>query len=227
LTRFSLSVILATRNCRKDNIGQIHISRIHPGETIVNAKHQSAAQHAQRQPHFRKDRVGISMAKAFGFNYVELTVGIAILAGLAGLAAPVFSTVSNNKALRTEAHGILTGLELARTEAIYRNSTVSFTLNTSAGWTVATVTPESPVRTHEPTDGGRRLRVSTLNDQTSVVFTGLGIVSRYSVSSSLTRIMVAPPPGTDGETLQIDVFPNGQARMCNPAITAANDPRKC
>ncbi|MEN3292138.1 MAG: type fimbrial biosis protein FimT, partial [Burkholderiales bacterium] len=160
-------------------------------------------------------------------NYVELMVGMAILAGLAGLAAPVFSTALNNKALRTEAHGILTGLEFARTEAIYRNSNVSFTLNTGAGWTVATVSPESTVRKHDPTDAGRRLQVSTLNDQTAVAFTGLGIVSRYSVSSSLTRITVAPPPGASGETLQIDVFPNGQARMCNPAIAAANDPRKC
>jgi type IV fimbrial biogenesis protein FimT len=202
-------------------------TELHPGEIIVNAKHQSAEQHAQHRPHSRSDRLGVSLARAFGFNYVELTVGMAILAGLAGLAAPVFSTVLNNKTLRTEAHGILTGLELARTEAIYRNSNVAFTLNPGAGWTVASVSPESTVRTHEPTDAGRRLQVSTLNDQTSVAFTGLGIVSRYSVSSSLTRIMVAPPPGTNGETLQIDVFPNGRARMCNPAVTAANDPRKC
>lgn len=194
----------------------------------MNATHQPATDRV-RIEQYRPRRYGRSCkaSSASGFNLVELMVALVILAGLSAIAVPSFSTMSANRMVRTEGHGILTGLELARTEAIYRNSNVSFTLNSGAGWSVATVNPFSTIRTHMPDASGRRLLVSTSNDQTSVEFTPLGIVSRYSVSTSLSRITVTPPPGTDGKTLQIDVFPSGRIRMCNPAITAADDPAKC
>jgi type IV fimbrial biogenesis protein FimT len=146
---------------------------------------------------------------------------------LSAIAVPGFSKISTNKTIRTEAHGILTGLDMARTEAIFRNASVSFTLKDGIGWAVATVSPVSVIRTHMPTDSSKGLRVTTSNNQTSVVFNSLGVVSRYDASMALTRITVTPPPGTGGESLQIDVSPGGQIRMCNPAITAAEDLAKC
>jgi type IV fimbrial biogenesis protein FimT len=196
----------------------------------VDATNQPATDGARLERYRHKDETFGWSHKASslsGFNLVELMVAVAILAVSSAIVAPSFSTMSTNRTVQSEAHGILTGLELARTEAIYRNSNVSFTLNTGVGWTVATVSPVSTVRIHVPEEAGRRLRVNTLNDQTSVAFTPLGTVSRYSVNTTLTRITVTPPPGTDGKSLQIDVFPSGQVRMCNPTIAAADDPSKC
>jgi type IV fimbrial biogenesis protein FimT len=135
--------------------------------------------------------------------------------------------MANNR-VRTGVDGILSGLQLARTEAIRRNTNVSFTLNTDTGWTVAVVSPAATIQTRPASEGGSNLQVTTLNDQTALTFTSTGTVSGYNPNANLTKITVAPPAGIDGaDSLQIDIFAGGQARMCNLAITTANDPRSC
>ena len=163
-----------------------------------------------------------------GVSLIELMVVIVVVAILASLAAPSFSTMLANNRVRTGVDGILAGLQLARTEAIRRNTNVSFTLNTGTGWTVAVVSPSATVQTRPASEGGGNLQVTTLNNQTSLTFTSTGTVSGYNPTTNLTKITVAPPTGIDSaDSLQIDIFAGGQARMCNLAITTANDPRSC
>jgi type IV fimbrial biogenesis protein FimT len=163
-----------------------------------------------------------------GVSLVELMVAVAVAAILASLAAPSFSTMLANNKVRTGADGILAGLQLARTEAIRRNTNVSFTLNTGTGWTVAVVSPATTIQVRPTNEAGANLQVTTLNDQTSLTFTSTGIVSGYNPTATLTKITVAPPTGVNAaDSLQIDIFAGGQARMCNLAITTVNDPRGC
>jgi len=163
-----------------------------------------------------------------GVSLIELMVALAVLAILVSLAAPNFSTIVANNRVRTGVDGILAGLQLARTEAIRRNTNVSFTLNTDTGWTVAVVSPAATIQTRPASEGGPNLQVTTLNSQTALTFTSTGTVSGYNPNSNLTKITVAPPAGVDGaDSLQIDIFAGGQPRMCNLAITTANDPRSC
>ena len=63
-----------------------------------------------------------------GVSLVELAVGLAIIGALLALAAPSYSAWIQNTKIRTTAEGILNGLQLARTEAVRRNTRISFYL---------------------------------------------------------------------------------------------------
>lgn len=163
-----------------------------------------------------------------GFGLIELMIVIAIIAIVSGLAAPSFSTMLANGRVRTGADGIISGLQLARTEAIHRNSNTTFTLNTGTGWTVAAVRPASTVQIRPASEAGSNLQVTSLNNQLSLSFTSLGAIAGYNTGTTLTKITIAPPIGVaNADSLQIDVTAGGQIRMCNLAITTDNDPRKC
>ena len=55
-----------------------------------------------------------------GFNLVELTIGIAIVAILFALALPSYSQWSTNAKIRNWAESIQNGLQLTRVEALKR-----------------------------------------------------------------------------------------------------------
>lgn len=169
-----------------------------------------------------------NIVNAAGFSLVELLVVVGILSILSALAAPSFSLMLANNQVRTGAEGILSGLQLARTEAIRRNTNVSFTLNSGTGWTIATVSPASNIQTRPANEAGRNLQVTSLNGQTSLTFTPIGEVFNYSTGGNLTRVTIAPSAAiSSGDNLRIDISAAGQIRMCNPAITINNDPRIC
>lgn len=60
-----------------------------------------------------------------------------IFAGLLAMAAPSFATWIQNMRLRTAAEAIQTGLQLARTEAVKRNTRVNLSLTTTTDNTCA------------------------------------------------------------------------------------------
>jgi type IV fimbrial biogenesis protein FimT len=62
-----------------------------------------------------------------------MLVAVAILAILAGLAAPSFQTFVQNARIRSTAESMQTGLTLARSEALRRNTQISF-------WIVSDIT---------------------------------------------------------------------------------------
>jgi type IV fimbrial biogenesis protein FimT len=61
-----------------------------------------------------------------GFSLVELIVGMAILGVLLAIAMPAFSNWLRNARVRTAAESVQNGLQLARAEAVRRNTTVAF-----------------------------------------------------------------------------------------------------
>lgn len=63
-----------------------------------------------------------------GFTLIELLVGMSIVAILLGLGVPSFATFLQSSKLSSAAQGYLTGVQLARTEAIRRNQAVEFVL---------------------------------------------------------------------------------------------------
>lgn len=65
-----------------------------------------------------------------GFTLIELMIGITLMALLLSLAAPAFMTMISNTKLRNHAESIFNGLQLARAEALKRNTTVQFRLVT-------------------------------------------------------------------------------------------------
>ena len=159
-----------------------------------------------------------------GFTLIELMVSVAVLAVGLALAAPSLSTQIANYRLRAAAEGVLNGLNQARAEAVRRNSNVSFTLDASgAGWTVAQV---SPATTLQSRSNGETPGVDTTSSTASrvVTFTPTGLVDTSGVRLSQIDLSTTV---SGAETRRIDIFGGGLIRVCNVAITAVGDPRRC
>lgn len=63
-----------------------------------------------------------------GFSLVELLIGLGILGILLSLAMPMFADWMRNTRLRNQADAVLSGVQLARAEALRRNAYVRFQL---------------------------------------------------------------------------------------------------
>lgn len=163
-----------------------------------------------------------------GFTLIEAMVVVAVVAVVASIAAPSLATMVTNNRVRTAADGLLSGLQLARAEAIRRNTLVSFTLDTAPGWTVAVVAPAATVQRRPAGEGsGSGLQITSLNNQTNLRFDATGMVAGFNTAANLSQVTIAPPAGAAGDSLRIDVFAGGQIRLCNLSITRADDPRRC
>ena len=84
----------------------------------------------------RARRIGFGLLQS-GVTMLELIVVVAIVAILAALAMPNFSTWIKNSQIRSTAEAIQSGLQLARAEAVRRNTQVRFQLTTSGAATCA------------------------------------------------------------------------------------------
>jgi type IV fimbrial biogenesis protein FimT len=68
-----------------------------------------------------------------GFTLIELMVGLAILAIVISVGMPNLSQWVGNMKIRTTAEALQSGLALARTEALKRNTTMRFQLTNTIG----------------------------------------------------------------------------------------------
>jgi len=183
-----------------------------------------------------------------GFSLVEILIAMTILALLLLLALPNMSEYLRNASVRTAAEIISNGVQLARSEAIRRNTPVEFAL-VSADPTVANVSaaantagPHWIVRTFQPTavytapdfiqGGGAYSTRAALIAADSANFS-FGSLGRTDLGGNNTIRVTYPSGGTcvaDGGSvrcLNVVVQIGGQVRMCDPAVTAAGDTRAC
>ena len=190
-----------------------------------------------------------------GVTLIELMIGLAIVALVLFVAVPSFGIFLQNSQIRNAAGSVLDGLQLARNEAIRRNSPVRFqfvsnltsgcTLSTtSLAWVVSqadptgacnaapsdTVAPQL-VQSRSATEGTSNARITVAGGST-VVFTGLGRVqvagvTQVDVTNTSGTCIYADPTNGTMRCMRILVSNGGQSRMCDPQVTAANDPRKC
>ena len=81
--------------------------------------------------------------RANGFSLIELMIVVALVAIMAGLAAPSFRSFISGQRVKTAASDVATAAVFARSEAIKRNANVTITPVTSGaggwkdGWSVA------------------------------------------------------------------------------------------
>ena len=190
-----------------------------------------------------------------GVTLIELMIGLAIVALVLFVAVPSFGIFLQNSQIRNAAGSVLDGLQLARNEAIRRNSPVRFqfvsnltsgcTLSTtSLAWVVSQADPTGAcdaapsdtiapqlVQSRSATEGTSTARITVAGGST-VVFTGLGRVqvagvTQVDVTNTSGTCIYADPTNGTMRCMRILVSTGGQARMCDPQVTAANDPRKC
>jgi type IV fimbrial biogenesis protein FimT len=158
-----------------------------------------------------------------GFTMTELMVVLAIVAVSATLAAPSIAPMMASYRVRGAGEGLLNGLNYARAEAVRRNSAVSFALaGGGAGWTVSQLSPSQTLQSRSNVDStGITASSSTAN--TSVTFLATGLLQGGSQMSQITVGSSADAT----KTRRINIFGGGLIRMCDPAVTTVNDPRRC
>jgi type IV fimbrial biogenesis protein FimT len=162
---------------------------------------------------------------ARGFTLIELMVVVTLVAILAAVAGPSMREQLANFQVRSAAEGIANGLNVARAEAARRNSPAAFTLNsTGAGWSVAQVSPATAIQSRGNGDSSS-LSVSSSTGSLAVTFLPTGIVDT-TAATRLEQISISSTvPNTNSR--QINILGGGLIRICDPAISAAGDPRAC
>lgn len=172
------------------------------------------------------------MKKTKGVTLIELMVTLVVLGVLVFLALPSYTKWMQNTQIRTAGEGILSGLQLARSEAARRNTSVELRLDAGAGWT-ASVSATGEVIQARPAQEGTANAVLTVTPAGSdrVTFNGLGRVGLNADGSTpLTEIKVDSNAiaAADSRELCVMVNATGLTRMCDPSPTlAVGDTRAC
>ncbi len=182
------------------------------------------------------------MRSAHGFSVIELLVGMILLGVLMAIGIPGFTDYLRNARVRTTAESVLNGLQLARAEAVRRNTTARFQLVTSldnncalnvAGpnWVVsvdnaaglcATAPSDAvPPRIVQIRSGAEGSSATTIAaGRAEVVFNSLGRVPAGNVNIDVSSATGAACAANGGPVrcLRMVVSPGGQIRLCDPAL---------
>lgn len=185
-----------------------------------------------------------------GFSLIELLVVVAVLGLVMMLGLPNISAWLQNTQIRNSAEAAISGLQLARAEALRRNRPVRFSLvdslaagcnlsNAGPNWIVSLADPSGscgvdPSDTVDPFIVQKRSNqegspnVTFAASASSVTFGGLG------AAGGALQIDFSNPGGGACQTaagpmrcLRVAVSASGSVRMCDPAVSDASDPRAC
>jgi type IV fimbrial biogenesis protein FimT len=168
-----------------------------------------------------------------GFTLIEMMIGITLLAILLAMALPSYRTWIQNAKIRNAAESILDGLQLARSEAVARNSPVEFVLQSGSSWVICTLDGDDCAETIQSRATGEGSSTSVIvtttpADETKVVFDSLGKPRAATGGDLVTAIDVDVDPSVlsaaDSRNLRI-VLTSG-VKMCDPNVVSP-DSRAC
>lgn len=190
-----------------------------------------------------------------GFSLIELMIAIAIMGILLALGLPAYNTFISNAKLRASAQSFLSGLQLARSEAVRRNAGVDFVLTdedvsgpnfdsvvtsaTGRNWLIRTNNLTTYIEGKFGADGsGRSMEQATpiaVSGPTgTITFNGFGGTTLGAAATfEFTNPSAGTCAGAGGQVrcLNVTIAIGGQARICDPAIgpaaVAAGDTRGC
>lgn len=165
-----------------------------------------------------------------GLTLIEFLIGFTILGILVTLSVPAYLDYRANASVRRVASDMQGGLLLSKSEAIKRNTNVSFAAN-GTGWVVSIpaigLQPSIPIATRAAENSEASLTVTA--SATNLVFNSQG---RTQAGGFFTLDISNPQQGTCASAggnircLRIRVSPAGQIKLCDPAL-AAEDPKAC
>jgi type IV fimbrial biogenesis protein FimT len=188
----------------------------------------------------------VIFCKERGVTLIELAITLAVLSIVLALGMPSYTKWVQGAQIRTAAESLQSGLNLARSEAVRRNTGVEFVLTNdppSSGnvgtvvadvagvnWLVrqfeaAAYTPSDFIQAKTAAEGASRVLVA--GDVASITFNGLG-----RPTAPLTVDLTNPTAGScianggDVHCLRVTVSVGGQIRMCDPSVAGA-DTRAC
>jgi type IV fimbrial biogenesis protein FimT len=165
-----------------------------------------------------------------GVTLIELMITLVVLGILVFLALPSYTIWIQNTQIRTAGEAILSGLTLARSEAVRRNTSVELRMNAASGWTVSIPATGEVVQSRAAEEGTATAVVTiTPGGSDRVTFSGLGRVTINADGSvPFTEIKVDSTkiPAAESRELCVTVNATGLTRMCDPQV-APGDTRSC
>ena len=191
----------------------------------------------------------LSIMRQHGVTLIEIAITVAIAGILMALAMPNMTAWLNNSKIRTAGDTLLSGLNLARTEALRRNATVRFQLTdsltsscalsgTGTNWIVSLSDPTgkcdiapdpNPAGTAPQTiqkrsgdEGTKNLEI-TATGGTTIFFNGLGRLTTVGVATNITTIDIANAAGGICQ----HVVATGAMRCLRITISAGGNLRLC
>ena len=176
-----------------------------------------------------------SRRTTLGFTLIELLIAVTIGILLVMLAMPSFTTFLRNSEIRSTTESIVNGLRFARSEAIRRGTTVSFTLAAagSPSWSARQVSDNSVIETYSAQEGGTNVGVAVQPAAAaSVAFNRLGrIVPVAAATPTIQQLVISSVASADARTLRIYVDGVHGIRVCDPspvlALVVPPDPKAC
>lgn len=191
-----------------------------------------------------------------GVTLLELMVGISLTGLLLAIAVPNYASWIRNTQNRAAAESILNGLQLARNEAVRRNTVVRFSLTNSTGlveWTVgcavATTTCPANIQSRTSNEGSEKARVGVSTTAiatpvpatqfdtalgvgdgllSGVSFNGLGrVTAAPAAATNFTRADIVHATENSARRYVVVVGLGGQARMCDPSVAFSTNPQGC
>ena len=182
---------------------------------------------------------------ARGVTLIEMLIAVGILSVLLAAGTPSFNTWLQTSRIRTAAETIQTGLQLARTEAVRRNTPVQFVLGNGSSWTVGCVNvvadadgdgidecpetiqarsesegpPNAVVATSE-VSGANNAAVNPAAFTDTLIFNGLGRIGAGLGGGNLAVFAMSNPTGGQ-------CAPDGPMRCLRVEVSNAGQMRMC
>jgi len=171
-----------------------------------------------------------------GMTLVEVLVAVAIVAILYAAVAPNFSIWIQNTRIRNAAESIQNGLNMAKTEAVHRNTMTQFVSCGGSSWNILAVSSVAasapvcattangwePIQGNIQTDTGPSQALVDIteangNAQTTIGFNGLGrqISTTDNVNGGTTP---SPPLAVN---INVSALPTASAACSCPAVISA------
>jgi type IV fimbrial biogenesis protein FimT len=183
--------------------------------------------------HKRRWNVLNTAKRSSGFSIVELLVGMVILGILMGLAGPSFVSWITNARVRNAAEAALNGIQLAKAEAVRRNTTVRFTLLDTAdnSCTPNLAGPNWIVSFDDPTS--LCLSASIDNAVDTALAPAPRIIDRYIAPANASEVVLASSQSSISFNGLGRVTPTGATLTVNAsnpsagACSAQNGPIRC
>ena len=176
----------------------------------------------------------LTRRKRRGFTLIELLIGLAIFGILIMSALPSYTAWIQNTKIRNAAESVQNGLQLARSEAVMRNTSVEFAFGTDSAWTIRVVSPAQQLQARPAEQGSAGVTIATSSGAASggtrVTFNSLGrVTANADGSASFDAVnFSAPGVSTAGlvRSLRVTISAAGRVRMCDPSVPNT-DTRTC